>query len=180
MSMTRKKRFLEKYNGRKWYWLQDGKEFILLVALVFLLFRYVIGFSFVSGNSMLDTLHSGDLVVYTRVNGEIRRGDIVSLSLPSGEYYVKRVAALGGDVVDLRDGVLYINGAAETEEWVRGATYPEEGNFSYPFTVAEGDVFTLGDNREESIDSRFYGAVSLRQIRGVLRLQIGSPFIRLL
>lgn len=178
--MAGKKRFLERYNGRKWYWLQDGKKFLVLVAVMFLLFRYVIGFSFVSGVSMLDTLNDGDLVMYTRVNPDIQRGDLISLALPSGEYYVKRVVALGGDQVDLREGVLYINGEAEDEAYVRGETYPEAGSVAYPFTVPQGDVFTLGDNREESIDSRFYGPVSLRQVKGVLRLQISRFRLRFL
>ena len=178
--MPRRKRFLHHYNARKWYWLQDGKRFVLLVALLFLFFRFVIGFSFVSGNSMLNTLHDGDLVLYTRINPQIRRGDIVSLALPSGEYYVKRVTAIGGDVVDLKNGVLYVNGQQETDDYMLGSTYPEEGNFSYPYTVPQGDVFTLGDNRQESIDSRFYGSVNLRQIKGVLRIQIGFFSLRLL
>lgn len=178
--MSRKKRFLERYNGRKWYWLQDGKKFVLLVAVLVILLRFVVGFSVVSGHSMMNTLRSGDVVVYTRVGSMAERGDIIALALPSGEYYVKRVVAVGGDVVDLRGGVFYVNGVAETGEYVRGKTYPEEGNFAYPYTVPEGHVFTLGDNREESIDSRFYGAVSMRHIRGVLRLHIGRFFVNLL
>lgn len=179
-SMAKRRRFLEKYNGRKWSWLQDGKKFLLLVAALFLLCRFVIGFSVISGNSMMDTLHSGDIVVYSRVGNDVARGDIIALSLPSGEYYVKRVAALGGDVVDLRNGVLYVNGVAENGAYVRGNTLPEAGSFAYPFTVPEGDVFTLGDNREESIDSRFYGSVNIRQVKGILRLHIGRFFIRFL
>lgn len=178
--MPGKKRFLEQYNGRKWYWLQDSKRFLLLVAVLFLLCRFVFGFSAVSGNSMMDTLRSGDIVLYSRIGNRIENGDIVSLALPSGEYYVKRVVALGGDVVDLRDGVLYVNGAAETGTYFRGKTYPEAGSFAYPYTVPQGDIFTLGDNREASIDSRFYGSVNIRQVRGILRLHIGKFFVRLL
>ena len=175
-----RKRFLEKYNGRKWHWLQDGKKFLLLVVALFLLCRFVIGFSIVSGSSMLNTLQNGDIVIYSRIGNDIDRGDIISLSLLSGEYYVKRVVALGGDVVDLKDGVLYVNGEAETGAYVRGKTYPEAGSFTYPYTVPEGDVFTLGDNREASIDSRFYGSVNLRRVKGVLRLRIGRFFVELM
>ena len=178
--MSRKKRFLERYNGRKWYWLQDGKKFVLLVAALVLVLRFVIGFSVVSGHSMMNTLRSGDVVIYTRMGVQAERGDLVALALPSGEYYVKRVVAVGGDVVDLRGGVFYVNEVAETGDYVRGRTYPEEGNFSYPYTVPADHVFTLGDNREESIDSRFYGAVSLRNIRGILCLHIGRFFVKLL
>lgn len=178
--MAGKKRFLRKYDGQKWIWLQDAKKFLLLVFALFLLFRFVIGFSCIDGKSMMDTFQSGDLVLYTRINREIQRGDIISVAIPSGEYYVKRVVALGGDVVDLRDGTLYINGEAETGDYIRGETHPEEGGFTYPLTISEGDAFVLGDNRSESIDSRFFGAVNLRQTRGVLRVHIGRWFIRLL
>ena len=176
--MAGKKRILEKYNGKKLMWLHDAKKFLLLVAVIYLIFRFVIGFSAVSGVSMMDTFVDGDIVLYTRINPAIERGDIISVAIPSGEYYVKRVVALGGDVVDIRDGVLYVNGTAETGAYVRGRTYPEEGNFTYPYTVPEGTAFVLGDNREESIDSRFFGPVNLRQIKGVIRVHIGRFFIR--
>lgn len=176
--MAGNKRFLGKYDGKKWMWLQDGKKFLLLLVIVFLVFRFVIGFSIVNGNSMLDTLKNGEVVLYTRINGEIRRGDVVSVAIPSGEYYVKRVIALGGDVVDLRDGVLYVNDIAETGDYIRGATYPEEGSFTYPYVIPEGDVFVVGDNREESIDSRYFGSVNLQQVRGVLRVHIGRFFVK--
>lgn len=178
--MAGRKRLLGKYDSKKWMWLQDSKKFLLLVAVLFLIFRFVVGFSLVDGNSMLDTLKNGELVLYTRIRREIKRGDIISVAIPSGEYYVKRVVALGGDVVDLQDGVLYVNGEAETGDYIRGKTYPEDGSFTYPYTVNEGDAFVLGDNREESIDSRFFGAVNLRQVKGVLRIHIGKFFVRLL
>ena len=78
IDIPRKRRILEKYNAQKWHWLQDSKKFLLLVAVIFLLCRFVIGFSVVSGNSMMDTLHSGDIVLYTRVGREIEKGDIIS------------------------------------------------------------------------------------------------------
>ena len=178
--MAGRKRILGKYDGKKWMWLQDCKKFLLLVLVVYLIFRFVIGFSVVDGVSMMDTLQNGNLVLYTRINGDIERGDIISVAIPSGEYYVKRVVALGGDEVDLRDGVLYINGIAETGDYIRGETYAEEASFTYPLVISEGDAFVVGDNRMESIDSRFFGPVNLRQVKGVLRIQIGRCFVRLL
>ena len=114
---------------------------------------------------------------YTRFGTGISRGNVVSVRIPSGEYYIKRVVAVGGDEVDLRDGVLYINGQPEEGSYVRGVTKPESGSVTYPFTVAEGDYFVLGDNREESVDSRSFGTVSGSQIRGVIRFSIGWLWI---
>ena len=155
--------------------LLHGIEWALAIGLlIFLLFRFVIGFSVVSGVSMRPTLTDGEPVLYTRIYGELNRGDIVSVRIPSGEYYVKRVVALGGDTVDLRDGILYVNGEPESGYSFAGQTLAEDGAFTYPYVIEEGSIFVLGDNREESIDSRSFGAVKADQVKGVLKLCIAS------
>lgn len=178
MSRGTRKRILRKYDAKKRGWLHAVERFFLLLFLCFLFFRFVIGVSIVSGRSMMDTLNNGDVVVFTRIHGQVERGDVVAVSLPSGDHYVKRVVATGGDTVDLRDGVLYVNGEPENDERIKGETLAEEGAFAYPLTVQEGDLFVLGDNREESIDSRFFGSISSFQIEGVLKLRIGKFFIQ--
>lgn len=164
----------KRYRGWRWKWLREGRRFVLLVAAAVLVFRFVIGFSVVDGASMSPTLQNGDVVIYTRINPAVRRGDVLSLKLTSGEYYVKRAVALAGDVVELADGTLYVNGQPEAGGYVHGQTFPEDGSVTYPYTVEEDCVFVVGDNRGESIDSRFFGAVKLSQVRGVLRLSVGS------
>lgn len=161
--------------GKKLKWFRWGKRVFALAAIVFILFRFVIGISVVDGRSMMDTLQNGDIVVYSRLTSSLRKGDIVSVARPEGTFYVKRIVALGGDEVDLRDGVLYVNGVAETGSYVRGRTLAEEGGFTYPYLVKNGDAFVIGDNREESIDSRAFGAVNIaQQVKGILILQIGK------
>ena len=177
--MRESKRVLSKYDGKKYGWWKDGKKFVVLVIAVFLIFRFVIGFSFVSGHSMDDTLHDGELVVYSRIVSAYERGDIVSVRVPSGEYYVKRVIAVGGDEVEVRDGDLYINGELQEEDYVDTST--EEAKDSavlYPYTVEEGDVWVMGDNREVSVDSRTFGAVNTSQIKGKLILHAGKFYIK--
>lgn len=169
----RKKRFLERYNGLKLGWLHDSIHFVVLVAAVFALFRFGIGFSVVGGDSMLPTLSDGDMVLYVRIVGEYRPGDVISMRVPSGEYYVKRVVAVGGDVVDLRDGRVYINGFP-LEDWTPEETWEENGAVIYPYAVRPGNVFVLGDNRPVSMDSRAFGEVNRRQIKGRILLRIGS------
>ena len=107
--MNDKAKSAKRYSGWRWKWLREGRRFVLLVAAAVLVFRFVIGFSVVDGVSMSPTLQSGDVVIYTRINPAVRRGDVLSLKLTSGEYYVKRAVALAGDVVELADGVLYVN-----------------------------------------------------------------------
>lgn len=172
--MNDKAKSAKRYSGWRWKWLREGRRFVLLVAAAVLVFRFVIGFSVVDGVSMSPTLQNGDVVIYTRINPAVRRGDVLSLKLTSGEYYVKRAVALAGDVVELADGVLYVNGQPEAGDYVHGQTFPEDGSVTYPYTVDDNCVFVVGDNRGESIDSRFFGAVKLSQVRGVLRLSVGS------
>ena len=167
------KRILERYNALKLGWLHDSIHFILLVLFLFLLFRFGIGFSVVGGESMSPTLQDGDLVMYLRIVPEYRPGDIISMRVPSGDYYVKRVIAIGGDTVEVEDGQILVNGEAP-EEWNRwGATQPETATIIYPYTVGEGNVFVLGDNRPVSKDSRAFGEVRLRQIQGKILLSLG-------
>ena len=167
-----------KLDGYKLGMLHDARKILLMVIAGLLVLSLIFGVSKVDGVSMLDTLQNGELVFYTRINpGGFHKGDIISIHLPSGEYYIKRVVATAGDVVDLRDGVLYVNGEAETGSYVRNETLPETGSVTYPLTIAEGDVFALGDNRLESVDSRSFGPVNERQIRGTIRFSIGSFWI---
>ena len=159
-------RILERYNGLKLGWLHDSIHFILLVMAVFLIFRYVIGFSVVGGESMTPTLQDGNFVMYLRIVPEYRAGDIVSMWVPSGDYYIKRVVAVGGDTVDLSDGRVLINGVEREEFNCYDDTLPETATVIYPYRVQEGNVFVLGDHRMVSKDSRYFGEVRLRQIQG--------------
>lgn len=172
-------RVLEKYNAYKLGWLHDSIHFIVLIAVLFVIFRFVIGLSVVGGDSMEPHLKNGDLVVYFRMEREYVPGDVISIRVPSGDYYVKRVAAVGGDEVDLRDGRVYVNGEALIDEWAQGETLEESGAVIYPYKVRRGNVFVLGDNRMVSMDSRRFGEVNLRQIKGRLLLRIGGGRIRL-
>lgn len=78
-------------------------------------------------------------------------------SLPESlksRYYVKRVIALPGQTVDIRDGRVYVDGEVLEEEYYNGETYPLGSGIEYPLTVAEDTVFVMGDNRGNSTDSR--------------------------
>ena len=123
---------------------------------------------------MSPTLLDGDFVVYTRIVPEYHKGDIVSIRVASGDYYVKRIIATAGDLVDLADGKIFVNGTEVDGQWAYGDTLEEAGAIIYPYKVREGNVFVLGDNRTVSLDSRFFGEVNLRQIRGRIFLQAGA------
>lgn len=178
---TGKRRFLKKYDGLKYDWLKEGKKFLLLLVILFIVFHSIIGFAFVKGGSMEPTLEEGDIVLYTRITPQYHRGDVVSVRIPSGEYYVKRIIAVEGDVVDIRDGSVYVNDELLSEPYINGTeTTEKDGMVRYPYTLQEGQIFVMGDNREKSQDSRSFGAVGIRQIRGRIRFRAGKYFIQML
>lgn len=168
------KRFLGKYDHKKQKWLHDAIEIFLIFFVVFVVFKVIIGVSFVKGTSMFPTLHNNEVVLYTRIGSHYQRGDIISVKMPSGDYYVKRVVAVGGDEVDIRDGKLYVNGEEVKEDYAAGKTEQKAGNVTYPYVVEDEKYFVMGDNREHSMDSRAFGAVVKSQIKGKLWLYFGK------
>lgn len=123
---------------------------------------------------MRETLQNGDLllVVNRALCGGFERGDVViaaKAAFENGEPIVKRVIATGGQTVDVDfdGGVVYVDGQALEEPYIREATHLSEGA-EFPFTVPEGSVFLMGDNRNGSRDSRApeLGAVDERCLIG--------------
>lgn len=76
---------------------------------------------------------------------------------------IKRVVGVNGDIINIKDGNLYVNGRIQEEEYTQGNTY---AHGEYPIEVPTGMVFVLGDNRENSLDSRTLGFVKIEQIKG--------------
>lgn len=144
-----------------------------IIFAILLIFQFIWGIAPVSGLSMYPTLHDGDLVLYSRVNGEYKAGDIVKVDRPDGKTFVKRVVATAGDVVNLEGGVLYVNGSEARYAAALGETKATGSVITYPYKVGDGEVFVLGDNRENSEDSRSFGAVALSDIKGKILIYAG-------
>ena len=136
------------------------RTLVCVVLGTVLLFTFVIRIVRVDGESMRETLQDQDilLVLSDHLCGTYEAGDIVVLSketFENGAPIVKRVVATEGQSVDIdfEAGVVYVDGEALDEDYIREPTWTPEG-LEFPVTIPEDHVFVLGDNRNDSSDSR--------------------------
>ena len=151
---------------------------ILVTALVLtLVIRTFLFTTFlVEGDSMAETLHDGDRVLVNRFIYHLRQPEreevvVFRLKADDPETLVKRIIATAGEMVEIKQGVLYINGVPAPEDYV-GYHDLEDAS---PVKVPPGAVFVMGDNRPRSSDSRNFGAVRLDQIQGKVLLVFWPP-----
>jgi signal peptidase I len=192
-------------------WIRENRGWIVFFALFGLMRTAVADWNYIPSASMRPTLLEGDLVLVDRVAydlkvpftdravahlGDPRRGDIVVFSSPAdGTRLIKRLVALPGDTVEMRDKRLVINGRPAQYD-ARGVAMEPLGNgvavpavrlvektpdgehaiqwlsgiasrdSIAPFVVPDGHYLMLGDNRDDSADSRYFGLVERRLLTG--------------
>jgi len=157
---------------------------LIIVASLVVRTSFVQAFSIPSG-SMMPTLEPGDHVVVTPYDslwgrGTPTRGDVVvfrSKHAPDG-YLIKRVVGLPGDVIEIRQGTVWINGRPLEEPYLHARSRDE----LFPETLPRGRYFVLGDSRNNSSDSRTWGYLDRDEILGRARLiywseggEVGEP-----
>ena len=159
-------------------------EIAIVLVMAFVLVYFVGLRTSVVGSSMSDTLEAGDEILVNRFVYKVtapKRGDVI-VFLPNGNkksyYYVKRVIGVPGDTIQIQNGILYVNGE-EYKETPERDKMDEAGLAKEEITVGEDEYFVLGDNRNNSEDSRYanIGNVKREYIIGKVWL-IVSPFRR--
>lgn len=155
--------------------------FAVIISLFLNLF--VVQVTEVRQRSMENTLLQGDRVLVSKVDyrlGTPQRGDIIVFNPPADSLipYVKRVVAVAGETVDLRDGKLLVNGALTEFPEAVGNSLPQAPRITYPYTLPAGTVWTMGDNRQASSDSRSFGPVPVENIIGKVIVRFW-PFDRI-
>ena len=155
-----------------WSWIWSFIVAFIIVGGVY----FFLGRPFtVSGASMYPTLHNGDRMVLSKV-GDIHRFDVVILKAPDENVeYIKRVIGMPGDTIEMKSGVLYINGKKVDQPFINSEALAKQTVFMDDFTlesltgeskVPEGKYFVLGDNRGVSKDSRMIGFIDRSAIEG--------------
>lgn len=150
---------------------------IVLLATYILLFSTVFYHVEVSGSSMSPTLTSGDILVAKRDASKVNRGDIIIIAnkASAGSLLIKRVIGIGGDEIVIEDGKVYRNGELLIEEYIlrQDSTFApdctdDSGIEKKVYNIGENEVFFLGDNRTDSLDSRYYSTCELENIVGIV------------
>ncbi|OGZ42596.1 MAG: signal peptidase I [Candidatus Ryanbacteria bacterium RIFCSPHIGHO2_02_FULL_45_43] len=159
-------------------WLRElwGFVKIIIVSLVIVLpiRAYIVQPFIVRGDSMKPTYYQGEYLVIDEFSYHIRgprRGEIVVFRYPQNpsQYFIKRIVGLPRERVEVRNGEVYIVNEEYPDGIVLDEPYLQEGVFSSPDTILmldEKEYFVMGDNRYQSSDSRFWGALDSRFIVG--------------
>ena len=147
--------------------------YVVILILVILLKSYVITPIKVNGNSMYPTLEDQDIMILDIISYKLhglQRFDIAVIN-QGKELIIKRVIGLPGEKVEYKKGKLYINGKEVEDPYTNSDTYTED----ISITVPENEYYVLGDNRQNSLDSRTFGTFTKKQILGKTDLVI-FPF----
>ncbi len=154
---------------------------IAIVALVCLLFfSFIMSQNKIPSSSMASTLNVNDRLLVSPIPFYYKnpvRGEIVVFH-QEGEMWVKRVVGMPGDSIDIREGDVYINGILYDEQaylkntGISTPNSPWDEPVDFPYTVPHNHYFLMGDNRMDSRDSRYIGAISRDEI-------VGKPIFRI-
>lgn len=172
---------LEELNTeKKKGWKKELLEWIQSLGIAVIVALLIVNFVFtlvrVSGESMEPTLQNNNSLFVLRLGYEPKNGDIIVFK-PVGEpkkHYIKRVIATEGQEIDIRDNKVYVDGVELSEPYIQGVTY-DRYQTTYPKIVPKDCVFAMGDNRENSRDSRDMTGVGMINKKTI----VGKAWFRL-
>lgn len=165
------------FKDSKLYTLIDSVIWLIIGATLAWLYMANVGFiGKIPSESMLPNYKVGDKIYVNRlgyVSSEPKRLDVIVFKSweDPNDKYIKRVIGLPGDVIDIKDSNVIINGKILDERsYTQGNTEKLEdislADMEYPLTIPDGHYFVMGDNRESSVDSRVYGLLKEEDIIG--------------
>ena len=148
--------------------------YVVIVFVVVLVRSFIITPVRVNGASMQSTLYDGDILLLEKYDTDYERFDVI-VAKYNNEKLVKRIIGLPGDTVEYRNNILYINGEKVEETFTNEITEDFSLKQLGYNTIPEGYYFIVGDNRDDSLDSRYLGLFKKDSIEGKVILRI-FPF----
>lgn len=139
------------------------------LTIVFITDRFFYSVFTVDGDSMQRTLYEGDKVIIKKINikaEDLKQDDIISFIGNDERLYIKRIIGLPGDVIEIVNGKVLVNGVQKIETYIKGDI--TESYSQTKWFVRENEFFVLGDNRLKNLskDSRIFGAINIEQVEG--------------
>lgn len=150
--------------------LQEYRGLLLLLVLLLILRTFVFRISIVNGKSMENTFFNHNLLFCTIYDkNKIQHSDIVVIKSPYDKrLFVKRVVATPGNLIEFEGSNVILNGEILNEPYIKNPTTYYKNSVH----LAEDEYFVLGDNRDNSEDSRYFGAISKNSIVAVVKFKI--------
>lgn len=142
-----------------------------LVVAFLLLFTFIFGMYRNVDGDMYPAVKDGDLVIFYRLDHHYTASECLVLGY-QGKRQVRRVIAVAGDTVDITEEGLFINGVLQYEPNIYDSTFRYENGVDFPVTLQEGEVFVLGDARDNATDSRVYGPIKIEDVLGKVMMII--------
>ena len=139
---------------------------VTFVVLLWVLFGVIFGITPMANADMQPAISAGDLMLYYRMERKLNSDDVVVFKV-DGKQYTGRIVAKNGDTVEITsDSQLKVNGSIVVENDIFYSTPQYDTDVTYPLTLGDGEYFILCDSREGAKDSRYFGAVSKKEIKG--------------
>ena len=156
--------------------LKDTSKYIVVSILVLILFIYIISFQQILGPSMEPNYNEGEVYLLNKIKYklfDIKRFDVIVLKSKKSKFMIKRIIGLPGEKIEYKDNNLYVNGKILEEKFkITGKTTDFNIEKLNKTIIPEDSYFVLGDNRENSEDSRVFGFVKKDEIVGKVEFRL--------
>lgn len=156
--------------------LLDSIKYMIIIIIIMFIIFYVASIAQVVGDSMSPTLKNGEVFILNKMKyrfSEVKRSDIISLQYADTKYLIKRVIGLPGEKIEIKNNTLYINDKKYKEDYLKeDLSYEDFSLRTLGYEVIPKDMYlVLGDNRENSLDSREIGLIKRKDINGKISLR---------